>query len=199
MNKSFKLQKDFLKDATRIKVLITGRRFGKTETTIKSLIDNLEANKNYLVLVNDSQIGNFYKKSLKDVLEKRNIVYSEIKSKSAIILDNKSTILIKSSNSFMRGYKFDYVIIDEFDFMNYEIWETEILPSLHTNGKAIITGTPSKENLKKLYDKYKNNSDYSFYFFKSIDSPYVSKDEIEKIKYKMPYNSFKQEFEAELI
>lgn len=103
-----------------------------------------------------------------------------------------------------RGLRADLIIFDEVDtcpdfFIGYQ----EIFrPALtDTQGKAIFIGTPKKENpnLRRLEKLGQSDTDYSSFHFKTSDNPHISREELEKAKSELDFDTYKQEFEAEYL
>lgn len=133
------------------------------------------------------------------------IIKSSNHSKNQIILNNGSEIYFKSAENYqtIRGYSFNYVIIDECAYIDENAWTQSIRPTMASKGKkALFLSTPKSKNwFYNLYQmglssEYPN---YKSYKGSSYDSPYINKEEIEDAKKTIPENVFRQEYLAEFI
>ena len=94
-----------------------------------------------------------------------------------ITLSNGSTISLKGADNYdsLRGTGINFVVLDEFAFMDKAVWTEVIRPSLtDTNGTAMFIGTPDGLNyFYEIYNKEKENTDFKSWIFKTIDSPFI--------------------------
>jgi hypothetical protein len=103
-----------------------------------------------------------------------------------------------------RGMKAYYIVFDELDTMrNFFIgWQEIFRPALtDTAGKATFIGTPKKENpnLRRLEKVAEEDPDYETFHFPTSANPYIPKEEIEKAKKELDFDTYKQEFLAEYV
>ena len=101
----------------------------------------------------------------------------------------------------LRGLKFHYVIIDEASFIpNLEDgWNNAIRPTLTDyQGKAIFLSTPKGKNF--FYSLYLKGIDpspeWESFKFSSYDNPHISDDEIDSARLALPEVVFEQEYMA---
>jgi hypothetical protein len=101
----------------------------------------------------------------------------------------------------LRGRGPRKVICDEFqDWKDGQrIWEEVLQPSLlTTNGRALFTGTPKSFN--HLYDAYRKGQDgvanWASWQFLTADAPHIPKEELQRMKAEMDPRAYRQEFEA---
>lgn len=142
---------------------------------------------------------------IESAIWKSGIILSSNKSKNQLILNNGSEIYFKSAENYqsIRGYSFNYTIIDECAYVDENAWIEAIRPTMVVNGKkALFLSTPKSKNFfYKLYklgesDEYPN---YKSYRGSSYDSPFINTQEIEDAKNTIPENIFKQEYLAEFL
>jgi hypothetical protein len=133
------------------------------------------------------------------------IIKSSNHSKNQLILNNGSEIYFKSAENYqtIRGYSFNYVIIDECAYIDENAWTQSIRPTMASQGKkALFLSTPKSKNWfynlfqMGLSSEYPN---YKSYRGSSYDSPYINQEEIEDAKKTIPENVFRQEYLAEFI
>ena len=101
----------------------------------------------------------------------------------------------------LRGLKFHYVIIDEASFIPNleEGWNNAIRPTLTDfQGKAIFLSTPKGKNF--FYSLYLKGVDpspeWESFKFSSYDNPHISDDEIDSARMALPEVVFEQEYMA---
>jgi len=101
----------------------------------------------------------------------------------------------------LRGLKFHYVIIDEASYIpNLEDgWNNAIRPTLTDfQGKAIFLSTPKGKNF--FYSLFLKgidpSSEWESFKFSSYDNPYISDDEIDSARMALPEVVFEQEYMA---
>jgi hypothetical protein len=103
-----------------------------------------------------------------------------------------------------RGLKAGHIYFDEVDTMkNFFLGFQEIFRPALTDlgGGATFTGTPKKENpnLRRLEKMAQEDSDYQAFHFKTSDNPHIPKEEIDKAKRELDFETYRQEYEAEYI
>lgn len=196
-------QYEILNDKTRFKTVCAGRRWGKTYLAIIWLLLNAYKSKSKCWFVSPS-----YRMSkqiawqiLKDLIYENSEYLKKTNETSLeITLTNGSVISLKGADNYdsLRGTGINYVVLDEFAFMQKEVWTEVIRPSLtDTNGIAMFIGTPDGLNyFYEIYQKEKTNSDYKSWTFKTIDSPFIDNLEVEKARAELDERTFRQEYEA---
>lgn len=126
-------------------------------------------------------------------------------SESFMELKNGSEIYFRSGERFdnIRGYTFDYAILDEAAFMKGEVWNEAVRPTLAVKGKkALFLSTPKGKNwFYELFNLGLSNdyTDYKSYRGSSYDTPYINPKELVDAKKTLPENVYKQEYLAEFL
>ena len=126
-------------------------------------------------------------------------------SESYIELKNGSEVYFRSAERYdnIRGYTFDYAILDEAAFMKSETWSEAVRPTLAVKGKKVLfLSTPKGKNW--FYDLYnlglsEDHNNYKSYKGSSYDTPYISEEEINDAKRTLPEGVFRQEYLAEFL
>lgn len=217
VNKSLKLhrgQKIVMNDPRRFRVVVAGRRWGKTQVAKISLIKAAAKKSGQIVWY----VAPTYQQA-------RDILWEDLKAsipsgwvikinetRMVIYLINGSRIHLKGADKpdSLRGVGLHFVVIDEAQDIKEETWEMVLQPTLATtNGQAIFIGTPKSYNW--LYVRYmmgqrgdtvldargrRVNNEWKSYQFPTISSPFIPRKEIEARKRDMDPKSFRQEFEA---
>lgn len=193
-------------DPHRFKVIICGRRAGKTTLSALKIIDfALTHPKSNVWYVSPSYVQSeqIMWRMIKDYLPKQ-AIKSTNDTKLRIELKNNSYIELKGADTEpdrLRGVKLDFLVLDEIDsFRNWKIvWEEVLRPTLmDSKGHAMFIGTPKGyRHLFELYNKQVGDTDYISYKFTSYDNPFLPKEEIDKAKQETDEDTFAQEYLAE--
>jgi len=201
-----KAQAVIAKDPHRFRVLVCGRRFGKTFLAIDQMKGRASIPNSRIAYIaptfqqaRDIAWGQL-KKDCNQAAEAIN------ESRLEIRLVNGSLILLRGWEAIetLRGQQFDLIVLDEVaNFKNFEIsWQEVLRPTLtDTVGEAIFISTPKGFNhFYKLYntenDKEKGK-DYKSFHFTTYDNPHIPLEEIEKAKQELPEDQFAQEYLAD--
>lgn len=207
-------QRQVFTDRHRFKVVVAGRRWGKTQLSKLSMIRKAAVKPRQLIWY----VAPTYSMA-------RSILWDELKesvpqkwirkineTRMTISLRNGSRIELKGADKpdSLRGVGLHLVIIDEAQDIEPDTWYKVLYPTLtSTKGEAIIIGTPKAFNW--LYDVYmlgqrgetyidakgrKRRNGYKSWQFPTITSPFIPKEEIEAARQNLDEKSFKQEFEA---
>lgn len=111
-----------------------------------------------------------------------------------------STLVCKSTENpiGILGKRYDLNIIDEASKIPRRVHDTYIFPTTSAGGEAIYISTPFGKNwfYEKWLDCKKTGGAFQF---KSLDSPYVTQEEWDRAKEKLPEAVFKQEYMAQFL
>ena len=193
---------NFADSAHKFGVVATGRQFGKS-----LLAQNLML---YWLLSNPGQKGCWispvYNQCRKVFNELTNasfeIITKSNKSELTIEFVNGSSIIFLSSErpDSIRGFSFNYVIIDEASFVSEQAVNEAILPTLSALGKkCLIISTPKSKNW--FYNWFirglDENHDVISFKAVSTDNPFIDANFINEQAKSLPESIFKQEYMAE--
>lgn len=211
-----KKQREVFSDRRRIKVVVAGRRWGKTQLSKITMIKTAAAKAKQLIWYVAPTYGmarSILWDELKEAIPREWIAFNGInETRMTIRLVNKSRIALKGADKpdTLRGVGLNLVIIDEAQDIDSETWYKVLYPTLaSTGGKAMIIGTPKSFNwLYDLYvlgergDVYQDDKGrlranaYKSWQFPTITSPFIPQSEIEEARHNLDERSFRQEFEA---
>jgi len=193
-------------DSHKYYILNIGRQFGKTLLATNQLMYWALNNKN----VRCAWVSPVYKQSKKvfeetyKAFRKRPEIYRGV-NKSELIIEYKtgSTIQFFSAERYdnIRGFTFDYLVCDEFAFMDEEAW-TEVLRAtvLVKGKKVLLISTPKgKNHFYTLYNLNGVNAQYKSFTMTSYDNPLINPQEINDARATLPDHVFRQEYLAEFI
>ena len=130
------------------------------------------------------------------------IIKSSNKADLTITFINGSTIQFLGAERYdsIRGFSFNYVVIDEAAFIKEQAVNEAIFPTLSAIGKkCLIISTPKSKNW--FYTHYlkgfNEGGDYISFQGISTDNPYISADFINEQAKSLPTDIFRQEYLAE--
>jgi hypothetical protein len=200
-------QRDVYTDETRFKVVVAGRRFGKT-TLAKVMLLKKACEGRYR---NIWYVAPTYGMA-------REIVWNELKrfiprkwvkkiheTLLKITLVNGSVISLKGADrpDTLRGVGLDFVVLDEFQDIRADVWDQVLRPTLAVSeGGALFIGTPKSFNhfydlyQKGVRQKNRRKPEWRSWQFPTIMSPFVPEREIAQARRDLDPRTFRQEFEA---
>ena len=197
-------QQTIVKDPHRFKVVIAGRRFGKTHLAIRQLCfyakePNQEV---WYVAPTYKQARQIVWKKLKTRLQDLRWVEKTNETELSILLKNGSTIALKGADNYdsLRGVGLDYIVLDEFADIDPEAWFETLRPTLaDKQGGAMFIGTP-KGTSNWSYDLFNNEQEnpeqWKSFQYTTIQGGNVTPEEIEAARQDLDERTFRQEFEA---
>ena len=127
------------------------------------------------------------------------LIVSSNRMEATISFINGSTIKFLSADSAdnIRGFRFEYLIIDEAAYVKDTTLGTTILPTLNPNGKkCLLISTPKGRN---HFHQWYLKEDVVSMRFPLEGCPYVNQDLVEEARKSLPLDLFKQEFLAEFV
>lgn len=188
-------QQKILDSSSRFRVIMCGRRFGKSELSqIEIISEALKGNQVAYITPTYKLAKTFFEKLIKVVQFEHN------KSDLIIYFPNGGSVEFFTGERLdnLRGRKFHFVVVDEASFIpNLEDgWLNSIRPTLTDyKGKALFLSTPRGKNY--FYQLYcKQDQDWESYKFTTYDNPYIDVDEINDARRQLPEAVFEQEYMA---
>lgn len=194
-------------DLHRFRVVVCGRKFGKTTLTSVELIGKAVFHNNKRVMYVAPTLGDArrlmwerLRNSFKAAITKENDTRLELRVKTAE--GGESDIFLGSwelVNNY-RGDEFDFIVFDEVqEYRNFWVgWQEAMRPTLTPRkGEALFAGTPKGFNhFYDLYNLAYTDKDFKSFTFSTYDNPYIPSEEIEKAKKELPKERFDQEYLA---
>ncbi len=199
LNKPHNAQQEVLNSSARFKVLMCGRRFGKSLISQNISIDR-GINKQFIAYITPTyQLGKIFFQEILKMLPQK--IYTKNESDLVINFITGGSIRFFTGERLdaMRGLKFHLVIIDEASYIANldEGWNNSIRPTLTDfKGKAIFLSTPKGRNFfYSLYMK-SNEPEWESFKFTTYDNPHIDPTEIDAAKVQLPHAVFEQEYMA---
>tara|TARA_R100000353_G_scaffold983_1_gene1359 strand:- start:1815 stop:3029 length:1215 start_codon:yes stop_codon:yes gene_type:complete len=199
-------QKTVITDETRFRVLISGRRFGKTYLAISELarFARFPNKKVWYVAPTYRQAKSICWSELKQRLDKVNWISKINNSDLSIELVNGSTIALRGADNeqSLRGIGLDFLCMDEFADIHPSAWFEVLRPTLSDKlGSALFCGTPRGFGnwAYDLYSKGLADKEWKSFQFSTLDGEQVSEKEIDQAKDDLDERTFQQEYLASFV
>lgn len=201
------IQKSIINNDARFKIVIAGRRGGKSYASIASLAKYARyPNRKCMYIAPSYRMAKqIIWEDLKTMLKERNWAQKINESDLNITLVNGSTIFLRSADNpdSIRGIGLDYVVIDEAaDIPKLEeTWQAIIRPTLSDReGSAMIISSPKgKGYLFDLYNNAKHLDDWASWQYTTAQGGIVSEEELAQAKKDLDERTYKQEYEAQFV
>jgi hypothetical protein len=207
MNLNFELlpwQQEVYKDTTRFKVIVAGRRCGKSRlSAVALLVEGLKCPKGSAVMYVAPTQGQA-RQIIWDLLLDlgRDVIQSAHINNLDITLVNGAKIYVRGSDrpDTLRGVSLTFAVLDEVADIKPDTWEKVIRASLSDKkGSALFIGTPKGRNW--FYDMYNlgledEDKEWKSWHFTTKDNPLIDPEEIEGARKTLSSFAFKQEYEA---
>ena len=199
-------QKKVILDKSRFRVLITGRRFGKTFLAINELAKfaSQPNKKVWYVAPSYRQAKAICWNVLKEKMVYHKWAKSINHSDLTITLKNNSQITLRGSDNenSLRGVGLNFLVMDEFADTSKETWYEVLRPTLSdTKGHALFCGSPRGFGnwSYELFKLGETNTDWQSFKYTTLEGWQVSDDEIEQAKQDLDMRTFQQEYEATFV
>ncbi|RWI35415.1 phage terminase large subunit [Mesorhizobium sp.] len=210
-------QKMVLHDRRRFRVIVAGRRWGKTQVARVALVEAAVKKNNQLVWYvapTYAMARGILWDALKDSLPPA-FIRKINETRMTIHLVNGSRIELKGADKpdSLRGVGIHFLVIDEAQDIKEDTWTKVLRPTLSTTGgRVIIIGTPKSFNW--LYDRYVDGqrgvvyvdekgrtveNQWRSWQFPTITSPFIPPSEIAAARRDLDPRSFQQEYEASFV
>jgi len=194
-------RKEIVKHPAKRKVLVAGRRFGKSHLSLMWLLQKeIQAGERRWIVTPTYRQGKATTwKLMRQIFRDYDCQINE--SELLVRLPNDAEIAIKGAEqeNNLRGAGLDMVVMEEYSYIKPHVWDEIIYPTLTTtDGSAFFIGTPN--GYDHLYDAYlkgqSDDPDWKSWQYTTVDGGYVPEKEIEKAKAMMDERAFKTEFLA---
>ena len=193
-------------DPARYRILVAGRRFGKSHLAVVeaccAALDerNVLRQAVYLIAPTQAQAKVIYWRQLIDRLYP--IIVNTNVNEGFITLNNGVQIGVKGADNpdTLRGPGLWFAVLDEYASMKPFVWEEIIRPALSdSKGRAMFIGTPAGRNhFYKIYEKARTGGDpdWKAWTFESIENPYLPDGEVEDARRTLSSAAFNREYRA---
>jgi len=205
MNLDFDLlkwQKEVMLDKTRFKVVVAGRRCGKTRfSAIDMIVKGLECTHTDATVLYVAPTYGMAKTLMWDLLNTlaQPVIAKANINDGEITLVNGVRLRIRGSDNpdALRGFKLYHVVTDESKDFKLNVWPLIIRPALSDlKGSALIIGTPEPGD-SEFRDQYETvDPEWKSWHFTTRDNELIDPKEIEAARKTLSTAHFAQEYEA---
>ncbi len=188
----------------RFRVLVSGRRFGKTYLCITEMMKYAtRVNKNiWYVAPTFKMAREIVWLKLKSMLSDFNWIDTINETNLSIKVKKTGSIIsLKGCENYdsLRGVGLDFLILDEFADIDEKAW-TEVLRAsiADTQGDVLMCGSPKGFGnwSYRMYEKGKREEQWDSFQFTTLQGGMVPAEEIEQAKQDVDIRTFRQEFEG---
>jgi len=199
-------QKEVIECSARFRVLISGRRFGKTFIAINELARFARYPKKrvWYVAPTFRMAKQIVWSELLDRLDKHKWIKNTNHSDLTVTLKNNSTISLRGADNeqSLRGVGLDFLCMDEFADIKEMAWYEVLRATLSDkNGHALFCGTPRGYGnwSYNLFTKKDEDENWASFQYTTLEGGQVPHAEIEQAKADLDERTFKQEYEASFV
>lgn len=196
-------QQTIVKSLSRFRVVIAGRRFGKTHISIRELCKHAkEPNKEVWYIAPSYKMAKqIVWKKLKNRLNDLNWVAKINETELTLHLKNGSVISLKGADNYdsLRGVGLDFIVLDEFADISPDAWYETLRPTLSDKqGRALFIGTPKGIGnwSYEIYQNSQNSQDWESFTYTTLEGGRVTQSEIQAARRDLDERTFRQEYMA---
>jgi hypothetical protein len=185
----------------RFRILVAGRRFGKT---FLSLVELCRAawSKNSLAWYVAPTYKHAKRIAWKPLKEMTRPYWSSPPNDGDLRIEliTGGTICLRGADNYnsLRGDGLDFLILDEYASIAKEAWPEVLRPALaDKQGSALFIGTPHGYNhFYDLFQKAKDEPSWATFQYTTAEGGNVAAEELESATHELDERTYKQEFEA---
>ena len=199
-------QTRIFQDQARFRVIVAGRRFGKTFLSAAELIRAAlsgEGRNCWYIAPTYKAAKEIAWQMLLQAIPTEYILKTN-ETALSLHLANGSVISLKGAEKpdNLRGRALDFCVLDEFADMRKEAWYEVIRPSLSDRkGSAIFIGTPKGRN--HFYDLWTRGADkddgWASHQYTTLEGGNVDQDEVQAARQDLDERTFTQEYQARFV
>jgi len=201
-----KPQKAVIESKARFRVLVSGRRFGKTFLAINELAKFARYPKKrvWYVAPTFRMAKQIVWSDLLDRLLKHKWLSHVNNSDLTATLRNGSTISLRGADNeqALRGVGLDFLCMDEFADIKENAWYEVLRPTLSDRGGHVLfCGTPRGYGnwSYNLFLKHETDKEWASFKYTTLEGKQVPQQEIEQAKQDLDERTFQQEYEASFV
>ncbi len=195
-------------DQHRWRVLVAGRRFGKSFLAMNEVakIARYPNKRIFLIYPTYRQARQVIWEEFKARLREKNWLKKVNETDLSFTLRNNTKISLRGADNAdsLRGVSLDYAVFDEFAMIDESAWTEVIRPALSDRqGGALFITTPMGQT-NWAYDLYlrgqdPNETQWKSWTMRTIDGGRVTEEEIEQARQDLDSHSFEQEYLATFL
>lgn len=197
------VQKTVSDDPSRFKVVVAGRRWGKSWLSMHEMAKHARfpGKKIFYVAPTYKMCKQILWDDLKEKFIRCRWAKKINESDLTITLINGSKIYLRSGDNpdNLRGVSMDFLVMDEAAMIDSKMWTEVCRPALSDRqGSAMFITTPQGKGswIYELWQGAHNQKDWFPYQSTTLDGGNVTPEEIEQARNELDEKSFRQEYEA---
>ena len=192
--------------SSRFRVVVAGRRFGKSYLSMNEMakVARHPLKNVWYIAPTYRMCRQIIWEQFKDKLTEINWLRKSNETDLSLTLTNGSKISLRGADNpdSLRGVSLDFVVFDEFAYIDHRAWQEIIRPTLSsTQGSAMFITTPCGVSnwAYDLFNKGNDPSEEQWESFKytTVDGGFVPEWEIEQAKKDLDKRTFDQEYLAD--
>lgn len=194
---------------TRFKLVVAGRRAGKSQLALQEIIKHC--------LTTPNAVAWWVAPTYKDAREVgweelqvhmpvlRHAIRHQHLSYLRIEFINGAKLYFKGSDKFdsLRGRGLTFCVLDEAAFCHEDTWKLAVRPALSDKqGKAILITTPNGHNWFReqyIYATRPGNKAWQAWHFPSSVNPLLTQEDLDEAKHELSEMDYRQEYLAEFV
>jgi hypothetical protein len=186
-------------------ILNIGRQFGKSLLATNQLLKWALNKRCQCAWVSPiyRQASKVFDEVIKAFAKTNGVIEKKDSTDLSITFCNGSTIQFFSAERYdnIRGFTFDYLVCDEFAFMDEKAWSEVLRATVLVKGKKVLLiSTPKgKNHFFHMYNLEGVNKQYKSFTMTSYHNPLITPAEIDDARLTLPDHVFRQEYLAEFI
>jgi hypothetical protein len=185
----------------RFRILVAGRRFGKTYLALTELIRAARGPGKLAWYVGPSyrQAKSIAWKPLKHLTRE---LWRTRPNETELRIDLKGggRICLRGADNYdsLRGNGLDFLVLDEYALIAPEAWPEALRPALaDKQGRALLTGTPrGHDHFYDLFQSAKENEQWRTFQFTTEEGGNVKRAELASATKELDERTYRQEFQA---
>lgn len=202
-------QCDVHSDEHRFRLLVGGRRVGKSKLAVQELLKVCLTKPNQLCWWVAPTYKDAREIGWEELMEYKDALAPAIESIHHSLLRvkfvNGSTIYFKGSDNpdSLRGRGLNFCVIDEAAFCHEDAWKKSIRPALSDKqGRALFTSTPNGRNWyyeQWYYACHERSKHWKAWHWPTWQNPLITPEDLDAAKQELSNIDFRQEYGAEFI
>jgi len=194
-------QLDVASSDARFKVLVAGRRWGKTRLGVWLCIAKAMQGKRTWWVAPTYAMALEGWKEIRTLGIDYGCVVKEYEKTLYTPTGGQVTVRSADNPDRLRGAGLDYIVLDECAYIKEDVWKEVLRPTLtERRGGALFISSPKGYNwFSRLYDDAEKYSDWSRWQLPTSTNPFVPLEELEVAKREIGSFLYSQEYEAEFV
>jgi len=187
--------------SARFKVLVAGRRWGKTRLGVWLCIAKAMQGKKTWWVAPTYSMANEGWKEIRTLGKDYGVTIKEGDKTLYTPTGGYVTVRTADNPDRLRGAGLDFIVLDECAYIKEATWKEVLRPTLtERQGGALFISTPKGYNwFQRLYDEAENQEDWERWQLSTYTNPFVPHEELEIAKQEVGSFLFSQEYLAEFV